>query len=85
MTTEIKRNTKAMSIMVTPHFTERLEKCLESAKESPANLSTPLTKSEVLRQAALIGFEVIECLGEEYQGNAATAALLKKKFCPQPK
>ncbi len=72
------RTTKALTIMVTNQFTDKLLATLENAKLSPANLSQPLTKSEVLRQAALIGFEVIDKLGENYQGNAHAAKLVRE-------
>lgn len=74
------KNTKTLAVQVTNQFSDKLLKTLECAKQSPANMSIPLTKSEMLRQCALIGMDIVQCLGENYQGNVHAANLAIKKI-----
>ncbi len=71
---------KSYGFQVTPAWLDRLDAIVDKSKNSQFALSTPVNRSEIVRQASLIGFDVIEALGENFQGHIATQALIKKKF-----
>jgi hypothetical protein len=71
---------KSYGFQVTPAFLERLDSIVDKAKDSNFALSTPVNRSEIVRQAALIGFDVIDALGEDFAGHLLTQPMIQKKF-----
>ena len=71
---------KQYGFQVTDAWLARLGAVADKASTSTFALSTPVNKSEIARQACLIGLDVIEALGEDFAGHIATQAIIQKKF-----
>jgi len=71
---------QSFAFAVKPEWLAELDATVASAKDSGYAMQSPINRSEMARQAALIGFEIIQCLGSEFNGAGVTSLLIQKKF-----
>lgn len=71
---------QSFAFAVKPEWLNELDATVAAAKNSAYAMQSPINRSEMARQAALIGFEVIKCLGQDFNGAGATALLIQKKL-----
>ncbi len=71
---------QSFAFAVKQEWLAQLDVTVAIAKDSNFAMQSPINRSEIARQAALIGFEVIQCLGSDFNGAGVTALLIQKKF-----